>query len=128
MSTVNTIPWANTHSISLQHAVEMTGKFRGNREAILDTEFRDRNIMPFSETFDRQAMDSLLSAKDCAGVRIYYGMDDDLKIHAILVAVNEKNEDLLPSETTSVGGDGKVIIEEGQRCPGLCPPPSPLKP
>lgn len=128
MSTVNTLPGANTHFISLQKAVEMTEKFSENRETVFGPEFKGRDILPFSETFNRQAIDQLLSAADCAGMRICYGMDEDLKIHAILVAVNAANEDLLPSETTLVKDDGKVIIEEGQRCPDLCPPSSPLKP
>ena len=127
MSTVNTLPAANSHFISLQKAVEMTGKFRENREDIFGAELTGRNIVPFSETFNRQAIDQLLSAAGCNGMRIYYGMDDDLKVHAILVAVNDANEDLLPSET-ALEDDGRVIIEEGQRCPDMCPPPSPLQP
>ena len=52
-------------------------------------------------------------------------MDEQLRIHAIIVGVNEKNEDMIASLTS--GTDvmtGEEIIEEGNRCPPFCPPPS----
>jgi hypothetical protein len=50
-------------------------------------------------------------------------MDEYLKVHAVIVAVNESNEDLLPGSTQAVGEatDEPVIIDEGQRCPPICP-------
>ncbi len=128
MSTTKTLPAANSHFISLPQAVKMTETFRKNKESILGTEYKNRDSVPLSETFNRQAIEKLLSTDNCAGIRIYYSMDDNLKIHAILVAVNDSNEDILPDERSLSGASDIVIIEEGQRCPDLCPPPSPLKP
>lgn len=125
MSVTNSLPAANSHFISLGTAIEMTALYRSDKEAILATGFQNQNILPNSETFNRDALDTLLAKEGCAGLRIYYGMDENLKVHAIIVAVNEDNEDMLPSGNSLIE-NGEDIVEEGQRCPDLCPPPSPL--
>ncbi len=125
MSQTNSLPPANVHFISLNKAIDMTTRYRADKEAILATAWQNQNILPDSETFNRTAFDTLLAKEGCAGLRIYYGMDEDLKLHAIIVAANEENEDILPVLTT-VALTGEDIVEEGQRCPDLCPPPSPL--
>ena len=125
MNTIKTLP-TNDHLISLQHAVDMTARYRLNKEAILATEYRDKDILPISETFNRSAIEKLLSEKDCAAIRIYYGMDETERSHAILVGVNASNEDILPSSTNTLSESDEVILEEGQRCPDICPEKSPL--
>jgi hypothetical protein len=120
----NTIPSANSHLINLTSASALTTRFRSNRNSVLQTQFQSDDILPLSETFNRNDIDLLLAQDDCAGIRIYYGMDADLKLHAVLVAVNEDNEDILPSTVANNGED--IIVEEGQRCPIFCPTASPL--
>ncbi len=114
-----------SHFISLSDAIAMTERFRDNRDSVLDLEYRGQNILALSETFDRAAFDTLLDKTGCASLRIYYGMSVDLKIHAIVVAVNEDNEDILPS-TSSITNDDEDIVDNANRCPELCPPSSPL--
>ena len=125
MTTSNAPLPQNSHAIPLDQAKEMTATYRGNKEIILAPEFQDKDILPLSETFNRAAFDQLLSTPGCAGIRIYYGMGEGLKIHAIAVAVNEANEDILPDPAVQgIAGessDEPVIIEEGQRCPPICP-------
>jgi hypothetical protein len=119
----------NSHVITLEQAENLTAFYRENRESILTQPYQGKEILPLSETFNRQAFDRLLATAGCAGIRIYYGMDPDLKLHAVLVAVNESNEDLLPgsgNQSTLSEADDPVIIEEGQRCPPICPPESVL--
>jgi hypothetical protein len=111
------------HDISLAEAIEMTARFRDNRNSILGETYQEQNILPICETFSKSAIEDVLSQDGCEGFRIYYGMDENLKIHAILVGVNDENEDILPSEIEETGG---VILEDGQRCPPSCPPASPL--
>ena len=64
-------------------------------------------------------------------------MDANNLVKLIFVAVNAANEDILSSNsgstvkaagTASADGDGEDDDpeEEGQRCPPLCPPSSPL--
>lgn len=123
MST-NTIPSASSHFINLTTATGLTDKYRTDQNGILATSFQNQDILPLSETFNRADIETLLDQDGCEAMRIYYGMDGDDKVHAILVAVNEDNEDILPSQNIDPGVD--IILEEGQRCPIFCPPASAL--
>lgn len=118
------LPNPNDHFISLQTAVDMTSLYQTNREVILAESYQGRDVLPLNETFHRDAIDTLLGTPGCEGIRIYPGMDEDDRVHLILVAVNEDNEDILPSSTNEV----PVIVEVAQRCPPTCPPESVLNP
>jgi hypothetical protein len=121
MSQTNSLP-SGSHFISLSAAIDMTSLYRTERENVLASSYRSQGILPLSETFNRDAFDTLLAKGECAGIRLYYGMDENYKLHALIVAVNDDNEDLIPdtsSETVSID-----VAEEGQRCPDLCPPTS----
>lgn len=109
----------------------MTALYRQERPNIVYEPTGATGLIPLSETFAREAFDAVLGESDCVGLRIYYGMKDDLSIHAIVVGVNSDNEDILPSATASVSslvGGNPTIIEDGNVCPPICPPPSPLNP
>ncbi|MDB5196348.1 MAG: hypothetical protein JWP88_719 [Flaviaesturariibacter sp.] len=106
------------HEISLDEAIKMTTLYRENKKAI-----DPQSLLALSETFDRSALDRILAQGDCKKLRIYYGMDEKKGVHAILVGVNEKDEDILPKE--GMEGDGE-LAEDGRRCPNECPPESPL--
>jgi hypothetical protein len=124
MPVTNTLPTAPDQFISLEPAIEMTARYREKRETILAAVYKGKNILALSETFSKEAVTTLLAVDDCAAVRIYYGMDETDKVHAILVPVNAANEDILPQ--VSILEDDPVILEQGQRCPPTCPPPSDL--
>ena len=125
MSTTNSIPGSNANFISLNTAIDMTSRYRSDKESILALSYQNQNILPNSETFNRNAFDVLLALDACAALRIYYGMDANSKVHAIIVPVNSSNQDILPfSNALSISNPG--IVEEGQRCPDLCPPSSSL--
>ena len=127
MNQSNTLPESDAHFISLSKAIKMTTVFRREKENILSDTFKNKDILPFSETFNRKAFDSLLAEDNCTAIRVYMGMDDGLKVHAIIVGVNQNNEDILPVQGVNTEDAGEVVIvEEGQRCPVVCPPPSPL--
>lgn len=147
----NTIP-SNEHSISLERAIQMTRRFRENRDKILNIDVLGKDILPTCETFNRDAFTSFFENPEVKGLRIYYGMSENLQIHAIIVGVNEKNEDMLPAST--IGGveptvtstitdvtlsaddptepteptpvNTPLIVEDSSRCPPYCPPASPL--
>src|SRR2546430_986227 len=124
------------HLITLARAIEMTTLYRQQKDNIIAQQFQGQNLLSLSETFDREAFDTVLAEQGCTKLRIYYGMSVDLKVHAIVVGVNANDEDMLPSNSlsaTSSGGpsdsttsDDDVIIEEGLQCPPFCPPDSPL--
>jgi hypothetical protein len=113
------------HFISLQTAIDMTSLYRSQRENILKTEFQNQKILPLSEQFERAPFDTLLEKENCEGLRIYYGMSEDLKIHAIIVATDENGQDILPEEN-SLSNSGEDIFENSNRCPDICPDESPL--
>jgi hypothetical protein len=105
------------HEISLQSAIDMTTRYRVNRPS----------NFPISETFEKVVIQKLLAITGCVSFRIYYGMKEDNQVDAILVAVDAKGNDILPSLARSAGGTGDpVILEDGYRCPDDCPPFSSL--
>jgi hypothetical protein len=120
----NTLPSASSHVILLENAEIMTEDYRTNREAILNDNYINQDILPLSETFARGAIDDLLALPGCEGIRIYYGMDTNSKVHAVLVAVDEENADILTGYGTMQ--DEALVLETGQRCPPSCPPSSVL--
>lgn len=113
------------HFISLPEAQGMTKRFRDNKEAVLEASLRHQNILPICETFDKEAFVILLNKPGCVGIRIYYGMDEDLKVHAVIVASDENGNDILTQGPVMLTEEND-IIERGNRCPDLCPPSSPL--
>jgi hypothetical protein len=121
------------HFIPVEKASQMTKRHRDNKEKILHDDFKSKNILPICETFNKDLFVRLCSQPGCAGIRIYYGMDSDLKIHAVVVAVDDTGADILPSVSPGGsihpdggGGGGTGTGEEGQMCPPTCPAGSPL--
>ncbi len=106
----------------------MTQRYRANKELILDSGFRNKNILSLSETFNRAEIEELLSKPGCTAIRIYYGMDEDKKVHAILVASDANNADILgpTNSATTEDEEDDWIVETGIRCPVVCPEDSPL--
>jgi hypothetical protein len=119
-----------SHEISLDQAIKMTTLYREMKSTVIAPSYQNTGILCFSETFNKAAIDKLMQTPNAAALRIYYGMSEDLKLHAILVAVNEDGQDILPSaDSTITSEEDGIIVEEGQKCPPICPdPPSPLNP
>ena len=109
----------SSNLISLQDAIDMTTTFRDEKENILIQSLRGQNILPICETFGRSAFDTLLAQTGCEGIRVYFSMDSSLKVKLVIVGVDGNKADIL---TTS----NEKIAEDGQRCPDICPPDSPL--
>lgn len=127
------------HFISLDQAIQMTTRFRENRDKVIVQDLAGKNILPIAETFDRAAFDALLAQRGCERLRIYYGMREDQQVHAIIVGVDTEGQDMLPSSATPTNttdlmletgpageGDANVLVELAQRCPPDCGVTSPL--
>ena len=95
----------------------MTKLYREQKEKILAAEFKGKDILSFSQTFDADSFRAVLNKPGCTKLRTYFGMSDDLNIHLITVGVNEKEEEMLTGDDS--------ILEEGIQCPPVCPPPPP---
>src|SRR5690348_14296667 len=106
------------HFITLAEAKLMTATFKARKEGILDPIFQNRDILANCETFDRTAIDALLAQDGCTQLRIYYGMDTNLQMHAILVGVDANDDDILPTDPNA---PNEQIVEVGLRCPQFCP-------
>jgi hypothetical protein len=127
---------ATRHRISLDKAKQMTSKYRDNKKKILKDEYGNKPTLPICETFDRAAFEELLAVPGCVSIRAYFGMNEELDVSLIFVAVNDKNEDILPSVQTLPEGDTSMlamesdddvpVVDNGLRCPTYCPPPSGL--
>ncbi len=95
------------HEISLNEAAELTQRFRDNLPVI------DYTI---AEYFGKSALDDLLSQQDCIGIRIYYGIDIEMKKKLVIVGVNSEGNDIYQGE----------LMERGYLCPAYCPTENPL--
>lgn len=108
----------------------MTGRYRAQKESILVPELRGLGILPLCETIDRAQVDSLLAQPGCTKMRIYYGMYADQTVHAVLVGVDASDADILPSASSLSATDTDLedgdIVNQGYRCPPICPPSSDL--
>jgi hypothetical protein len=124
------------HFISIEKAKQLTRKFKDNKKKIVKDEFKDKDLLPNSETFDRAAFDRLLKQPGCAGLRFYFGMENDDKVTLVVVGVDENGNDMLkpipkPSSTNilaldDVKGFDDPVVENGVKCPPTCPVDSPL--
>jgi hypothetical protein len=110
--------------ISLEKAIEMTSLYRQQMETILASQFKGLDILAKSEIFSRDQVEKLLSKPECGQLRVYYGMSQDLKIHALLVGVDQNGNDILGSDKLSSAS--QEVLEDALRCPPHCPPSSPL--
>lgn len=106
------------HSIPLQLAVDMTKKYRAEKDIIVKPGYT--NLLPLSETFDKAAFEALAQQAGCVSIRCYLGMDQDMIVRMIFVGVNDKDEDILPTDNTA------LIMENGFHCPPVCGAASPL--
>lgn len=114
--------------ISLQKAIEMTTLYRMQMDTILADEYKGQDILVRSEVFSKEQVEKLLAKPGCAFLRIYYGMSQDCKVHALLVSADGSSEDILCSEEHASNEAAEDVLEEANRCPPFCPPASPLNP
>jgi hypothetical protein len=119
-------PAAGSNFISLEKFLTMKKLYAANSQTILQPQFQNKEILVTSETFNLDLAVAITDVTGAAGFRIYYGMSTDLKVHAMLIAVDKDGNDILPPamnanlgvQTLTAGGG--VAGEEGQRCPPGC--------
>ncbi len=102
-----------THFISKDEAKKMIAVYKEHQNRNIN--IKNREIFALTESFDAEAFRILLAKPGCKRVRIYYGMSDDLRLHAIIVGVDANNVDILDGVAS--------IMERGVVCPPICPTP-----
>jgi hypothetical protein len=95
------------HEISLNEAAELTQRFRDNLPVIDNT---------IAEYFGKSALEDVLSQQDCVGIRVYYGIDSEMKKHLVIVGVNSDGNDLYEG----------ALMEMTIPCPPVCSTSNPL--
>lgn len=110
--------------MTLKEAIVLTVNFKQESNNVLDPVYQNKGILPTCETFSRELFDTLLSYPDCTGIRVYSGMDPDKNQKFIVVGVNANDEDIYITQEETPGV--LYVIENGHRCPNLCPPESEL--
>jgi hypothetical protein len=121
------------HSISLDRLKELTTRYEKNKTKILKDEFHGNGTLPTCETFERAAFDQLLAQEGCVGIRIYYGMDENLDVKLVVVGVDENDQDIRPSsfdlrKIKDETDEPVFALASGTRCPPDCAPPPPPPP
>jgi hypothetical protein len=117
----NSIPNQGGNLFPIGKAKEMIAKYIENKNTILSTEYKNSDVLANSETFNADDVRLLLSQPGCVGFRVLYGMDNELKIHSILVGVNsEGNEILIKDIKSEVSDEDGYVLEDAIRCPPLC--------
>ena len=121
------IPPPDSNYITLARFLQMKQAYADNKNSILQPPYQGSEFLCISELFNIDAINNLAAVDGCAGMRIYYGMDSDKTVHAMMVAVGQDGRDILPDAqapkfAAAVGTKPPPIVEEGQRCPPSCPP------
>ena len=115
--------------IPVDEARVLTARFRSEKENILQPKYQNLDLLPVCESFSRGNFDSLLGFDGCVGIRVYLGMDENLKLRVILTAFNESFQDILPGVQSAEMGaafdppPNGGTVEDGARCPDICPHP-----
>lgn len=121
------IPSPGSNLVPVSRAKEMITKYRENKNTILASEYKDSAVLATSETFNAEDVRLLLSQEGCVGFRVLYGMDNELKVHSILVGVDKEGQDIIIKNIGSgLKDDEGYVVEESTRCPPLCPTPPSL--
>jgi hypothetical protein len=118
----NLIPSKGSNLLPASRANEMIELYRENKEVILATDYKNTDVLAFSETFNAEDVKLLLSQPGCIGFRIKFGMDDKLWLHSILVGVdNNGNDILIHNPGMGLKDDEGYVVENATRCPPDCP-------
>ena len=116
------IPNQGSNLVPVSRAEEMIAFYRENKETILAPDYKNTDVLAFSETFNADDVRLLLSQPGCVGFRVRYGMGDKLLLHAILVGVDSNGNDIfLHNPGFGLKDDGGYVVEDSTRCPPDCP-------
>jgi hypothetical protein len=114
--------------ISLEKGAKFTSTFRFEQR-----QMRKKEVYSIAAFFGSNKINQLLNKNpEAIGIRIYYGLDVDGDGKAdnkfVLVAVDEKGNDILPSKDAKLGKDDsdQDILDGGVYCPLDCAQDNPL--
>ncbi len=94
------------HSISLKDAARLTKDYRKTAGA----------AAVLGGYFSKTAVQSLLDQEDCAGIKFYYGKEENGTMQLVILGVAANEKDL----------DKGLLMERSFPCPPHCGPPNSL--
>ncbi len=95
------------HRITLEEGIEMTSNYRNS----------DIFNGKYGGFFGRETLLAILDQENCAGIRYYYGINNESEPVIVLVGATEDNRDLVEGE----------LAEMSTPCPNFCDMESPLR-
>lgn len=102
------------NTISLEQAKEWAANWNKHK---LDF-FNKKDLKAFS--IPRQVIDDVTNHKDVVDVRTYFGLDDDMNPHLMVVGVDSKGNDLIDAAR------GLYVYNYARPCPSNCPKAGPF--
>lgn len=89
---------------------------------------KDKNFMS-SMLFDKHIVLKMLKEDRCKGLRIYNALDEEGKLHFVLVGTDAEGKNILPKSdeymaktVEEVEGGDPIMVNDGLPCPTECPP------
>jgi hypothetical protein len=70
--------------------------------------------------FGTEIITQILAEEGCMGIRMYYALDDSGNRQILLVGVDAKGNDLLPSAGGRIADGGNIIADMSFPCPTHC--------
>jgi hypothetical protein len=130
------------HIMPIGQAIQYTASFRASIDSFNKNapHFADSMSFGHAEAFPKDVFYELLRQSNdkqgpAAGIRIYYGRDNTGMIRLILVPYDSSGSDMINhimdingkpvsgAHVEALSVDGGQVMEDGQRCPPVCPPP-----
>lgn len=102
--------------VSLSDGKLMVKTYLENKSKVIPNE----STLPNTETFDSDAFVELLKQPDCVKIRLYYGMNENLEIRAIIVGVDSNGNEIYIENKGLNEANELYVIEDGQACPPYC--------
>jgi hypothetical protein len=80
----------------------------------------DNPYFPKAYLLHRKQIDAILNTPNAVNIRIYFGMDEKMNNHLMMVGVDKEGNDLLPTTSKTEGeGEGEVY-NLALPCPPTC--------
>jgi hypothetical protein len=71
--------------------------------------------------FGNEIINQLLERPGCVGIRMYYAINDEGERKLLLIGVDAKGENMMPSSSERTSDDEDPVVDFSFPCPSYCP-------
>ena len=110
---------------------KLKSDYTQKKNSILKESYQSTDTLPTFEIFDRASIEQILALEGCVGVRMYYGMHENMEVQLVAVGVDENGKDVQSSDiktATVLSEESIIAFSSVLRCPPYCDPPPPPPP